>query len=310
MLTLQELHIRAAFLSSVRNFFQNKNFLEVDTPIRQPVIIPESNIEPITAEGSYLQTSPELCMKRILAAGCDRIFQICSCFRKDEVGRHHHEEFIMLEWYRKDATYFDLMNDCEELLEYILGQLSQYLPDLPASRKKSKIVLNKDTVAAARPWYRLTVQEAFERYSPVPLAIALREDTFDEILVEYIEPNLGKDIPLFLYDYPIELASLARKKRGDEGLSERFELYWNGLELANGFSELTNSQEQQRRFDDEIAKIELENRTSSGMPQRFLEALKSLDEAAGIALGLDRLFMLLLGKETLAEAVSFAMEDL
>ncbi len=308
MLPPQELHIRAAFFSSVRSFFTQHDFLEVDTPIRQPVIIPESNIEPIAAEGNYLQTSPELCMKRLLASGCERIFQICPCFRKGESGRHHLEEFTMLEWYRSGATYLDLMKDCEELFVYILRQLGRQFPVdhiLPGE----SLVIHEDALAPGMQWERLTVTEAFEQYSPSPLDAVMQENTFDEILVEYVEPQLGRNAPVFLYDYPIELASLARKKRGNERLAERFELYWQGLELANGFSELTDSKEQHSRFQDEIARIEKDNRKSSGMPERFLKSLENLEEAAGIALGLDRLFMLVIGKKSLREAVTFAPED-
>ena len=123
MLDPQGLRIRAALFSAVRLFFTAQGFLEVDTPLRQPVIIPESNIVPLTADGQYLQTSPELCMKRLLAAGCPRIFQICPCFRKDERGRRHLEEFTMLEWYRRDADYHALMTDCEDLLRSVARQI-------------------------------------------------------------------------------------------------------------------------------------------------------------------------------------------
>ncbi len=308
MLSPQELHIRAAFFSAVRKFFTSHGFLEVDTPIRQPVIIPERHIEPIGAEGSYLQTSPELFMKRLLAAGCDRIFQICPCFRKEEFGKYHLEEFIMLEWYRKDVDYNYLMEDCEELLIYILSQLSQSINSSDILLE-SELLKKMDIFVSNRPWPRLSVQEAFAQYSPKPLEEALLDKSFDEILVEYIEPHLGQETPLFLYDYPIELASLARKKEGGDNLAERFELYYRGIELANGFSELTDANEQRDRFAEEIQYIEGSGGKSGGMPGRLLEALKNLNEAAGIALGLDRLFMLLLGKDSLAESVTFSTKD-
>ena len=119
MLDIEGLHFRAALLAAIRHFFTGLGFLEVDTPLRQPVLIPESNIVPLTSEGQYLQTSPELCMKRLLAAGCTEIFQICPCFRKGERGRLHLEEFTMLEWYRVGADYRRLMADCEMLLRHI-----------------------------------------------------------------------------------------------------------------------------------------------------------------------------------------------
>ena len=157
MLDRQGLHLRAALFASVRQFFSTRGFLEVDTPIRQPVIIPESNILPLAAEGQYLQTSPELCMKRILASGCDNIFQICPCFRKDERGRNHLEEFTMLEWYRSDADYLRLMSDCEELLVEIARSMALSFPGsekIPEGGVFPGINLSV-------PWERLTVEEAF-----------------------------------------------------------------------------------------------------------------------------------------------------
>ncbi len=309
MLTPQELHIRAAFFSAIRSFFKKNDFLEVDTPIRQPVIIPESNILPISAEGRYLQTSPELCMKRLLATGCEKIFQICPCFRKEESGRHHLEEFTMLEWYRSGATYLELMEDCEELLVYVLRQLAFQFPEEKVFPLKNLVSSGED-LNSRRPWERLSVKEAFLRYSPLALDVVMQDDIFDEILVEYIEPQLGLEAPLFLYDYPVELASLARRKGDDDSLAERFEVYYQGLELANGFSELTEREEQCTRFKDEIKKIEKESRKTSSMPQRFLESLDHLDKAAGIALGVDRLFMLIMGKETVGDVVTFSPADL
>ncbi len=308
MLRQHELHIRAAFFSSIRSFFKERKFLEVDTPIRQPVIIPESNIVPISAEGSFLQTSPELCMKRLLASGCEKIFQICPCFRKEELGRHHLEEFTMLEWYRSDATYIELMEDCENLLVFILEQLVDEFQDNTVFSAKS-LVLRLEAMKAGLPWERLSVKDAFDRYSPLPLHQVLQNDTFDETLVEHVEPQLGTKTPVFLYDYPAQMASLARKKQDNESLAERFELYIQGIELANGFSELTESSEQRCRFEEEIAQIESETRTTGGMPEKLLTDLDKLGEAAGIALGVDRLMMIFLGKSSLAETVSISPSD-
>ncbi|MDO9040979.1 MAG: EF-P lysine aminoacylase EpmA [Desulfocapsaceae bacterium] len=306
MLDLQGLRFRAAFFHSLRSFFVRQQFLEVDTPIRQPLLIPELNIEPLASEGWFLQASPELCMKRMLAAGCDRIFQLCNCFRKGERGRLHLEEFTMLEWYRKDADYEDLMADCEALLGSLLADLE--VMALCAFDGEGLRVDDR-VISLQPPWDRLSVHEAFARYSPVPIEQAMAADTFDAILVEYVEPNLGKERPLFLYDYPVELGSLARCKEGNPQLAERFELYINGIELANGFSELTDSQEQRQRFEQELSMMEEGRRQRSLMPERFLEELAGLDRAAGIALGVDRLLMLLMGKKSVGEVVSFAPAD-
>ncbi|MDP3696215.1 MAG: EF-P lysine aminoacylase EpmA [Desulfocapsaceae bacterium] len=306
MLDLQGLRFRAAFFHSLRSFFVRQQFLEVDTPIRQPLLIPEVNIEPLASEGWFLQASPELCMKRMLAAGCSRIFQLCNCFRKGERGRLHLEEFTMLEWYRTDAGYEALMADCEALLGFLLADLDGMAP---CAFDGEVLRVDERVISLQPPWDRLSVHEAFTRYSPVPIEQAMADDVFDAILVEYVEPNLGKDRPLFLYDYPVELGSLARRKEGNPQLAERFELYLNGIELANGFSELTDSQEQRQRFEQELSMMEEGRRQRSLMPERFLEELAGLDRAAGIALGVDRLLMLLMGKKSVGEVVSFAPAD-
>ncbi len=306
MLDLQGLRFRAAFFHSLRSFFVRQQFLEVDTPIRQPLLIPELNIEPLASEGWFLQASPELCMKRMLAAGCDRIFQLCNCFRKGERGRLHLEEFIMLEWYRTNADYEELMTDCEALLGSLLADLEVITP---CAVFNETLRVGNRFISLQPPWDRLSVHEAFVRYSPVSIEQALAAGTFDAILVEYVEPNLGKDRPLFLYDYPVELGSLARRKSGFPRLAERFELYINGIELANGFSELTDSHEQRQRFEKELELMDEECRQHSRMPERFLDDLAHLDRAAGIALGVDRLLMLLMGKESVGEVVSFAPAD-
>jgi len=155
----------------------------------------------------------------------------------------------------------------------------------------------------------MTLAEAFSRYSPIPLPQALQEDRFDEILVECIEPHLGNGAPLFLYDYPVELGSLARKRRDTPAVVERFELYIHGVELANGFSELTDAEEQRNRFIDEIATIKESTGREAAMPERFLADLGQLDTAAGIAMGLDRLLMIAMNRQHIAEVVTFSPED-
>jgi lysyl-tRNA synthetase class 2 len=306
MLDFQGLRFRAAFFHSLRSFFVRQQFLEVDTPIRQPLLLPELNIEPLSSEGWFLQASPELCMKRMLAAGCDRIFQLCNCFRKGERGRLHLEEFTMLEWYRIDGGYEDLMTDCEALLRSLLVDLEVMAP---CAVFNETLRVGNRFISLQPPWDRLSVHEAFARYSPVSIEQAMAAGSFDEILVEYVEPRLGMERPLFLYDYPVELGSLARSKEGNPHLAERFELYINGIELANGFSELTDSHEQRQRFEKELELMDEERRQRSRMPERFLEDLAGLDRAAGIALGVDRLLMLLMGKECVGEVVSFAPAD-
>lgn len=279
----------------VRDFFFRREYIEVDTPVRLPVLIPEAEILPLASETWFLQTSPELCMKRLLAQGCPQIFQICPCFRKGERGRLHQEEFTMLEWYHAGWSYLELMEECEQMIQQVAGRDS-----ICRSGKK---------ISLPAPWQRLTVNDAFRRYAGISAEEAVRTGEFDLLLVEKVEPELGWESPVFLYDYPIELASLARPKPGCPELAERFELYIGGIELANGFSELTDSVTQRRRFSEEIRKVDNGGKPGR-MPEKFLAALEELPDCAGIALGLDRLFMLLLERDCLAEVLPFTEADL
>jgi lysyl-tRNA synthetase class 2 len=301
MLNQSGLQKRAALIQSVRSFFNNRVYLEVDTPVRLPVLIPEAYNEPVESNDHFLQTSPEICMKRLLAeTGCHKIFQICKCYRKEERGDRHLPEFTMLEWYRTRSDYHSLMDECEDLIL-----------DLARALVNSKIVTFKDAeISLEKPWERLSVADAFSRYGTVSVEKALEQNIFDEILCTNVEPRLGLRKPVFLYDYPVELGALARTKRDDTALSERFELYIAGIELANGFSELTDTTEQRQRFVWELENIEKQGRVAGVMPEKFLQALPDMPEAAGIALGLDRLAMVLFNKETIDEVVTFVPEDL
>lgn len=286
--------MRAALFRYIRSFFYESGFLEVDTPVKQPVLIPESNISPLRAEDDYLQTSPEICMKRLLARGCSKLFQICPCFRKEEKGRLHLEEFTMLEWYRADADYIDLMEDCKKLLHDLTEKMCREFP----GEIKLEIPLKCE---------KITVEAAFSRYAACSVDEALKRDCFEEILVEFVEPNLGTEGPTLLYDYPAQLASLSLLKPKNKNIAERFEMYLGGIELANGFSELTDCNEQRERFQRELSDMDSRG---AGLPEKFLDDLQKLDKAAGIALGVDRLFMILTGKKDVSSAVSFSPEDL
>ena len=300
MIPVEKLWQRAAFLQAIRSFFQQRRYLEVDTPVRLPHLIPEAHIEPVASGGHFLQTSPEICMKRLLAAGAERIFQICPCFRRNERGAYHLPEFLMLEWYRKGEDYLGLMRECEDLVRHLASVLPAEEPGM---------VKNKP-VTLAGPWPRLTVEQAFRDHAAIPVDQALRQDRFEQCLVEDIEPHLGVERPTFLVDFPAVLASLARLKDSDPGVAERFELYIGGTEIANGFSELTESGEQQLRFEIERKKITEQGRDPGNMPEEFLRAIDAIDTAAGIALGLDRLLMVLTGAESVDEVIPFKPEDL
>ena len=239
-------------------------------------------------------------MKRLLAAGYPRIFQICKCFRTGERGDRHLPEFTMLEWYREGTDYRTLMDDCESLITLIARELGF---GGIFSRQGREIRLGI-------PWERITVREAFTRYATTTAAEALRMDRFDEILACEIEPHLGKDRPVFLYEYPVELGALARVKEGDPGIAERFELYFAGLELANAFSELIDAGEQRRRFEEASRERRRKGSPVYPMPERFLQALPRMAPSAGIALGVDRLVMLLTDKSRIDDVVAFTPESL
>ncbi|HPQ43890.1 MAG TPA: EF-P lysine aminoacylase EpmA [Syntrophales bacterium] len=296
-----DLHTRAAMIRIIREFFTDREYLEVETPSRIPAPAPECNIDAISSDGWYLHTSPELCMKRLLAAGYPRIFQIARCFRSGERGSLHISEFTLLEWYRSGIGYCTMMEECEELIIHIARSLGH----------EGAVEYRGEKIDIRSPWERIAVRDAFSRYASVSLEDALRSNRFDEIMVEEIEPRFKElQRPVFLYDYPVSLGALARVKKTDPDVAERFELYMGGLELANAFSELTDAAEQRARFEEEQ-----ENRRASGnvvypMPEKFLAELSAMPEASGIALGVDRLAMIFTNSESIDDVVAFTPEDL
>jgi elongation factor P--(R)-beta-lysine ligase len=296
----ENLRNRAKILGAIRNFFSDNGFIEVETPHRIPVPIPEAHID-VTVSGTWvLHPSPEICMKRLLAAGFDRLFQICRCWRDGERGSLHLPEFTMLEWYRANADYTQLMDDCEALVRAVadVSGLQGVI------RRQGKITRLTDA------WERLTVREAFSRYGGISVEEALEKDLFDEIMVCAIEPHLGMETPTILMEYPTERGSLARKKRGQEDVAERFELYIGGLELANAFSELVDPEEQRTRFVQEQKYRAALGKTVHQLPEKFLHDLTTVPPSAGIAFGIDRLIMLLLDADRIDEVVAFTPEEL
>lgn len=287
---------RARIIQQIRAFFIERDFLEVETPQRIPANAPEAHIDAVAADGWFLQTSPELCMKRLLAAGYPQLFQICRCWRAGEQGRYHLPEYSMLEWYRTDCDYRQLMADCHDLLLTLC-------PSGTVRYQGREIDLTP-------PWPELTVDEAFCRYAEQSLEQALAADDFERTLTEEIEPAFPVGRPLLLTEYPVEEAALARKKPSDPGVVERFELYIGGLELVNAFSELNDPDEQKQRFQAEESR-----RRQAGKPpypdaEAFLRELATMPQAAGIALGIDRLIMLLLDASDIAAVTSFTPQEL
>lgn len=322
-----------AVVRAVRRFFEVRGFAEVETPALQisPGMEPhlvafETEIkEPLAAASSrrlYLHTSPEFAMKKLLAAGEPRLYQIARVWRNGERSATHHPEFSMLEWYRAGAAYRDLMADCEALLRTVFEAVQVALRGAPDA-----FVWRGARSAPAADWRYVTVAEAFDRHSGIDLlatageeAGALREeamrigirtgerdsweDVFFRIFLDRIEPHLGIDAPTILYDYPVSMAALARPHPTDPRLAERFELYVAGLELANGFSELTDAAEQRRRFEADQARKRALFGYDYPIDEDFLAALEAgLPESAGIALGLDRLVMLATGAERIEDVL-------
>jgi lysyl-tRNA synthetase class 2 len=299
---------RARLVSHLRTFFDARGFLEVETPIVVPspgLDVHLSAFTLVTPAGRpprFLSTSPEYQMKRLLAAGHARIYQVTKAFREDELGERHSPEFTMLEWYRAPAAVDDVMRDTEQLV---------------ARLTSGRVRLGARTVDASPPFRRLTVLEAFAMFAHLEadetLHIAAHdEDRFFRLLVDAVEPALeALDHAVFLTEYPSSQASLARTKPGDPSVAERFELYVAGVELCNGFGELTDVAEQRVRFEHDQA-----TRRTRGLPvypidERFLAALgQGLPPCSGNALGVDRLVALACGTREIASVLAFTADSL
>lgn len=296
----KNLRRRAELIHAIRVFFSENDFLEVETPIRMPAPAPETHIDAEASGTWFLHTSPELCMKRLLAAGYPRIFQICRCFRQKERGRRHLPEFTILEWYCAGMDYGEMMNQCEELIRLASRRLGF----------EDHLVYQEETINLDHPWPRITVKDAFDLFASMSMEDALARDRFDEVVASEIEPHLGRGKPVFVHDYPATSSALARLKPDDPTVAERFELYIGGLELCNAFTELIDADKQRGRFEDEQDHRRLSGKEVYPMPERFLQSLRYMPEAAGNALGIDRLAMLLADTAQIDDVVTFTPEEL
>jgi len=291
------LELRSRVIQSMRSFFHAEGFLEVQTPVMTPAPAPETHIDAVPAgDGRFLITSPELYMKRLLAAGYEKIFQISPVFRRGEQGRRHHPEFTLLEWYRLGVDYTVLQEDCRNLLDTVCR----------AAGRAGGWHYRGRWLEGTGSFQHYTVRQAFLEFAGWEPGADTDHHRFDLDLVEKVEPRLGFPRPCILADYPASQAALARLKPSDPTVAERFELYWAGIELANGFSELTDPREQRSRFETVI-----EMRTRAGhsvppLPETFLASLEHLPPCAGIALGVDRLVMLLADRDRLDSVVAFS----
>ncbi|MFO7494990.1 MAG: EF-P lysine aminoacylase EpmA [Desulfobacterales bacterium] len=291
---------RSRVIQAIRRFFEAHAYLEIETPQRIPAQAPEAHIDPQPSGGWFLQTSPELLMKRLLAAGYPRLFQICHCHRRGERGRRHLPEFTLLEWYRAGADYEDLMGETEGLIRFVAGEVGL----------GHDLVYQGLALDLRPPWPRLAVAAAFERHGSLSMAEALAASRFDEVMGLEIEPRLGQPRPQFLYDYPAAQGALARLRPGQPSVAERFELYIAGLELCNAFSELNDPVQQRARFETELAVRREGGKALGPMPEKFLAALGMMPAAAGNALGVDRLVMLLTDRARIDDVVAFTPEEL
>jgi len=283
---------RAKIIRAMRTFFDERGFVEVATPVRIPAPAPEPHIDcpcapisdPAGPQPAFLRASPELQMKKLLAYGMERIYQFGPCFREGERGSRHSPEFTMLEWYRRGATYLDIADDMARLFaglrEYASPSVA--LPTDPAR------------------FERLPVREVYRELAGWDPWKDWDQDRFDYDMAAKIEPGLPKS-PTFLIDYPPQACSLA-KLRGD--VAERWELYWQGVELANCFTELCDAREQRHRFAEAREVRRALGECDYPVDDEFLDLLPLIGSAAGVALGVDRLVMLLCGESSIAAVMA------
>jgi lysyl-tRNA synthetase class 2 len=307
--TLAAMRTRARLYAAFRDYFAAHGVLEVETPILSEAATVDPQIDSFALRAGpdgvrWLQTSPEFAMKRLLAAGSGPIWQLARVFRAGECGRHHQPEFTLLEWYRPGWDHRQLMDEVESLLRTV-------------------------GVAAPGPWPRVSYREAFQRHAGVdPFEADLvelraactrraaytgdpapREFYLDLLMAHAVGPRLGWERPEFMFDFPASQAALARVRAGSPPLAERFELFWKGLELANGFYELTDAREQRSRFLAHQQARRAEGREVPPYDERLIAALEAgLPDCAGVALGVDRLLMLLLGLPSVADVLAFDHE--
>ena len=290
---------RAQIYDFIRAFFKERDFLEVETPIRAPAIAPEPFIVPFQSEDWFLAASPELHMKRLLAAGYEKLFQFSHCFRKGERGRWHNPEFIMLEWYRQGADYLGIIEDTEQLIASIANKLGL----------KNTIKYQGQKIDISLPWPRITVRDTYLKsagWDPVAENDSVR---FDMDFVSKVLPAFSPNHPTVLIDYPAPQASLARLKPGNPLVAERAEVFIGGLELANAYSELIDAREQANRFREAVEEIRRERGQDMPLPDSFIKAVARLPECGGIALGIDRLVMLFCDAASIDDVLPFTVDD-
>ena len=290
------LEARSAVLHAVRDFFHARAFTEVETPVRIPAPALETHIDAPPSGRAWLRASPELHMKRLLAAGCERLFQLGPCFRSGECGSRHNPEFTLLEWYRTEADYTDILRDTEALIAHVFQTVTG----------KAHFTFRGTDIDLSRPWHCHTVRQAFLQWAGWDPVAQWDADRFDTDLIEKVEPALPQNKPCVLTDYPAPAASLARLKTHDPRVAERWEVYVGGLELANAYSELCDPLAQRERFLEAADARRSLGKEVYPFDEPFLMALeRGMPPCGGIALGVDRLVMLACDAHDIADVRPF-----
>jgi lysyl-tRNA synthetase class 2 len=298
--SLATLEQRADLLRRLREFFGERGFLEVETPLVADEVIPELHIEPLRlANGQFLQASPELHMKKLLAAGANAIFQVTHSFRADERGQFHNPEFTIVEWYRVGDDMRAGIDLVDELMQTLL---------VTASATRTSYGKAFEKHAGINPHTATLEDFAAQVAATAGMNVADRDEWLNLILAKHVEPQLGRDRPEIIYHYPATQAALAQTVTDSTGhhVAERFELYYRGIELANGYHELSDAAEQRRRLEVVNAARLVDGRPPLPLPKSFLRALEQgLPDCTGVALGFDRLAMLAAGAKSIDDVLAF-----
>lgn len=301
--TLSALRERSVFLNKVRQFFAEREVLEVDTPLLCARAVTDPYIQAFASDGKFLQTSPEYAMKRMLAAGYGSMYQICKAFRQEEIGRLHNLEFTMLEWYRVGFDHHQLMDEMDALIQILL--------DVKPARRFSYQEIFMEMVGINPHTVDIPTLQACALKHGIDLTPAAMQglnvtDWLQILMSHIIEPKLIGPTAWMIYDFPLAQAALAKLVPGDNPVAARFEVYMQGVELANGYHELQNPSEQAKRFAADNLRRQQQKLHTMEPDQRLLSALEAgLPECAGVAMGLDRLLMIKLQANSLAEVMSF-----
>jgi len=300
------LRLRAQLLTTIRQFFSEHQVLEVETPLLCHHTVTDVHIDSFPVDPYFLQTSPEYAMKRLLAADSGPIYQICKAFRQEESGHQHNPEFTLLEWYRPGFDHHQLMDELDALLQMIFKSSSA---DRITYQDLLKENITIDPLTTSQSELQTLIAD--KKIMTSDNAQKLDKDTCLQLLIsECIEPSLGKENPLFIYDYPASQSALAKISSDNPLVAERFELYFKGTELANGFHELTHPKEQRKRFEDNQKQREENNQWIPAIDEHLIAALEAgLPDCAGVAIGLDRILMILMQSNTIEDVISFPIKN-